>query len=137
MIKAELRSENTFCFTINASIFNERVLTKALYWYAESFIIYWNKNKDNLFEITLELKPSANKIYTFEYVTHKFNQDLIDYKNRDLITNETKDIRNILYVKAFANNDDFEDFNLARNNESLLFITIPLRKNQGTRITRQ
>ena len=76
MIKAELRSENTFCFTINASIFNERVLTKALYWYAESFIIYWNKNKDNLFEITLELKPSANKIYTFEYVTHKFNQDL-------------------------------------------------------------
>lgn len=113
MIKAELRSENTFCFNINASIFNERVLTKALYWYAESFIIYWNKNKDNLFEITLELKPSANKIYTFEYVTHKFNQDLIDYKNRDLITNETKDIRNILYVKAFANNDDFEDFNLA------------------------
>ena len=107
MIKAELRSENTFCFTINASIFNERVLTKALYWYAESFIIYWNKNKDNLFEITLELKPSANN------VTHKFNQDLIDYKNRDLITNETKDIRNILYVKAFANNDDFEDFNLA------------------------
>ena len=71
------------------------------------------KLKDNLFEITLELKPSANKIYTFEYVTHKFNQDLIDYKNRDLITNETKDIRNILYVKAFANNDDFEDFNLA------------------------
>ena len=113
MIKAELRSENTFCFTINASIFNERVLTKALYWYAESFIIYWNKNIDNLFEITLELKPSANKIYTFEYVTHKFNQDLIDYKNRDLITTETKDIRNILYVKAFANNDDFEDFNLA------------------------
>ena len=39
MIKAELRSEYTFCFTINASIFNERVLTKALYWYAESFII--------------------------------------------------------------------------------------------------
>ena len=47
MIKAELRSENTFCFTINASIFNERVLTKALYWYAESFIIYWNKNKED------------------------------------------------------------------------------------------
>lgn len=38
MIKAELRSENTFCFTINASIFNERVLTKALYWYTELFI---------------------------------------------------------------------------------------------------
>ena len=51
-------------------------------------------------------------MYTYEYVTHKFNQDLIDYKNRDLVINETKDIRNILYVKAFANNDDLEDINL-------------------------
>ena len=56
---------------------------------------------------------STSKSYTFEYVASKFNQDLIDYKNRDLIMHETKDIRNILYVKAFANNDDFEDFNLA------------------------
>ena len=51
-------------------------------------------------------------MYTYEYVTHKFNQALIDYKNRDLVINETKDIRNILYVKAFANHNDFEDFNL-------------------------
>ena len=42
-------------------------------------------------------------MYTYEYVTHKFNQDLIDYKNRDLVINETKDIRNILYVKALVN----------------------------------
>ena len=41
MIKAELKSEGTFRFIIDASIFNEGVLTKALYWYADSFIIYW------------------------------------------------------------------------------------------------
>lgn len=40
MIKAELKSEGTFRFIIDASIFNEGVLTKALYWYADSFIIY-------------------------------------------------------------------------------------------------
>ena len=112
MIKSELKSENTFHFIIDVSIFNESVLTKVLYWYAESFVIYWSRSIDNMHEISLELKSNASKLYTFEYVTHKFNQDLIDYKNRDLIVNETKDIRTILYVKAFANNDDFEDYNL-------------------------
>lgn len=112
MIKAELKSENVFCYTIDTSIFSDSVITKALYWYAESFIIYWSRKNDNIYEINLELKPNANHLYTFENVTIKFNQDLIDYKNRDLIVCETKDIRNILYVKAFANNDDFEDFNL-------------------------
>lgn len=112
MINAELKSENIFCFTIDASIFNENIITKALYWYTEFFNIYWNKKSDNVHEVILKLKPNTNKSYTFEYVVSKFNQDLIDYKNRDLIMHETKDIRNILYVKAFANNDDFEDFNL-------------------------
>ena len=112
MINAELKSENVFCFTIDISIFNESVLTKSLYWYAESFIVYWKKNNDDIHEITLKLKSNADNLYSFEYVTQKFNQDLIDYKNRDLIVGETKDIRNILYVKAFANNDDFEDFNI-------------------------
>lgn len=113
MINAELKSEDIFYFTIDTSIFSESVITKALYWYTEFFDIYWSKKSDSVHEVILKLKPNTNKSYTFEYVASKFNQDLIDYKNRDLIMHETKDIRNILYVKAFANNDDFEDFNLA------------------------
>lgn len=113
MINAELKSEDIFYFTIDTSIFSESVITKALYWYTEFFDIYWSKKSDSVHEVILKLKPNTNKLYTFEYVASKFNQDLIDYKNRDLIMHETKDIRNILYVKAFANNDDFEDFNLA------------------------
>ncbi len=112
MINAELKSEDIFYFTIDTSIFSESVITKALYWYTEFFDIYWSKKSDSVHEVILKLKPNTNKSYTFEYVASKFNQDLIDYKNRDLIMHETKDIRNILYVKAFANNDDFEDFNL-------------------------
>ena len=112
MINAKLKSENAFCFTIDTSIFRESVIRKVLYWYSELFNIYWTKKDNSVHEVILELKPNASNSYTFEYVTNKFNQDLIDYKNRDLIMSETKDIRNILYVKAFANNDDFEDFNL-------------------------
>lgn len=112
MIKAELKSKDAFSFLIDTSIFNEKVLTKVLYWYTEIFVIYWSKHHDNVHEITLTYKPNTEYLYSFEYITNKFNQDLIDYKNRDLIASETKNIRSILYIKAFANNDDFEDFNL-------------------------
>lgn len=112
MIAAEFKSENSFCFRIDASIFNEKVLTKVLYWYSDSYIIYWSRLNENIHEITLVLKRDGNRHYSFECITNKLNQDLIDYKNRDIILNETKDIRNILYVKAFSNNDDFEDYNL-------------------------
>lgn len=113
MIESIQKKENEYCFIIDIALFNENVITKALYWYIESFSVFWNKRSENIHEITLKVMPDAKNKYTFEYITNKFNQDLIDYKNRDLIIKETKDIRNILYVKAFANNDDFEDFNLA------------------------
>lgn len=112
MIKAELKSEDTFCFFVDASIFNENVLSKALYWYADKFIIYWEKIDNSIHQITLTYKANIHRIYSFNDIINKLNQDLIDYKNRDIIINETRNIRDILYVKAFANNDDFEDFNL-------------------------
>ena len=43
-----------------------------------------------LYTSILKLKPNTSKSYTFEYVASKFNQDLIDYKNRDLIMHETR-----------------------------------------------
>ena len=47
-----------------------------------------------------------------EFIQEKLSCDFTDFKTREIIYNETKDIRTILYVKAFANNDDFEDYNL-------------------------
>ena len=49
MVKAEVKSENKFCFTIDTNIFSECVITKALYWYADSFIIYWDKVSDSIY----------------------------------------------------------------------------------------
>ena len=41
-------------------------------------------------------------------VERMFLQRLNDYKLRQIVLEETKDIRTILYAKAFA---DYEDFN--------------------------
>ena len=88
MIKAIAKSANSFLYIIDASIFSEKVITKALYWYSDSFIIYWDRN-NNTYEVTLELKPNASHLYTFDYVTQKFNQDLIDFKNTYIIIANT------------------------------------------------
>ena len=62
--------------------------------------------------IILEQKQLPISPNEFENLKFKINQDFIDYQNREIINKETKDIRTILYIKAFANNDDFEDYNL-------------------------
>ena len=40
---------------------------------------------------------------------HLFLQTLNDYKSREIIATETKDIRTILYAKAFADYEDFDE----------------------------
>ena len=44
-----------------------------------------------------------------ETVRHLFLQTLNDYKAREIIATETKDIRTILYAKAFADCEDFDE----------------------------
>lgn len=46
----------------------------------------------------------------FDRIRKKLSVDFVDYKNRALIASETRDLRNILYAKAFANSDDFVEF---------------------------
>ena len=57
----------------------------------------------------------ANGIRTYffreiESISRKINANFIDYKNREIVESETRDLRNILYAKAFANSDDFVEF---------------------------
>ena len=46
----------------------------------------------------------------FHKIRKKLSADFVDYKNRAIIASETRDLRNILYAKAFANSDDFVEF---------------------------
>ncbi len=109
-------SDNKVDLTIDVSIFNEQVLSKVLYWLTEDFLIYWKAGESHqIQQIILEKKSGNLSIESFQKLKSKLNQDFIDFKNRDIINKETKDIRNILYVKAFANGDEFEDYNLGKD----------------------
>lgn len=105
-------AENSIRFSVDIQIYNDAVISKVLYWQTDLYLISRNTSTDTIQSIELKKKDG---IFTQEEVgqlERKLNQDFIDYKVRDIVVQETRNIRDILYVKAFANNDEFEDYML-------------------------
>jgi His-Xaa-Ser system protein HxsD len=98
----------TFSIKVDKQIYDDAIISKAVYWHTAKFLIDRAAN-ENIEIITFSTKEKLISDNERETVLAKFNQDLNDYKLRQIIIDETKDIRTILYVKAFAHNDDFED----------------------------
>ena len=113
MIEFTLHSENRIFFSVNNELYNDTVIFKVLYWLSEIYTITIDKI-ENYTEITLE-KGSAFNSEELQKLNLKISQDLIDFKVRDIVNNETKNIRELLLIKAFANNDDFDDSNIILN----------------------
>jgi His-Xaa-Ser system protein HxsD len=112
MIDFHNKNDNHYEFRVDLNVFNEIVVTKVLYWLSEEFIIYQQKENNIL---VIEIKSKATTSINSDQLLLKLNQMLIDFKTRDIINQETKNIREILLIKAFANNDEFEDYNLISN----------------------
>ena len=99
----------SFSIDIDRQIYDETVISKAIYWHTANFVITRTVNK-NTETIVFQANKSDFSETEKERILQKFNQDLNDYKLRQIIEQETNDIRTILYVKAFANNDNFEEY---------------------------
>lgn len=112
MVSFDRITENKIQLTVDNMVFNNTVITKTLYWIHCDYFVFWNSLKDNLEFIILEKKDGLISEEEFFKLKDQVNQNLIDFKTRDIVNRETKNIRDILYVKAFANGEDFEDYNL-------------------------
>ncbi len=105
-------TDNRCKLIIDLSVFNDRVISKVTYCLSADYLICQQNLENGYQSVILEKKQGTLSDTEFRFLKEKVNQLLIDYKNRDIVNSETKNIRDILYVKAFANNDDYEDFNL-------------------------
>ncbi len=112
MTAFEKIGNNKIRFIVDTSIYNDHVISKVLYWLVESFYIERESISNNKEQITLERKTGVISDTELHILKEKLNRDFIDFKTRDIVNRETQDIRDILYIKAFANDDDFEDYNL-------------------------
>lgn len=94
----EIESGNRAIVKIDANIYSKEVITKVVYWLSNDFTIMQGlEGKD--WTLTLEAQHDV----TWNDIKKRLSQLLTDYQMREVIAEETKDIKNILYIKAFAN----------------------------------
>lgn len=93
--------DNILTVTVDAEIYHESVLFKCLYWYTNTFEVDIRKSDKLEYKITLKtIHPT--EIPDWNNIIIKLKQDLIDFKLRQFITDETKTIRELIIAKAFA-----------------------------------
>ena len=97
----EIESGNRAIVKIDANIYSKEVITKVVYWLSRDFTIMQGVEGNNW---TLSLE-SQNAV-AWDEIKKRLSQLLTDYQMREVIEAETKDIRNILFIKAFANVDE-------------------------------
>lgn len=93
-----IESKNRATLKIDATLYSKEIVVKVVYWLSRDFTIMQSKEGDNW---TLSLE--SHNVVNWDDVKRRLSQLLSDYQMREIITVETKDIKNILYIKAFAN----------------------------------
>lgn len=94
-------------FIIDAKLYSTSVITKVLYWLSSNFTITSCIDKD---DVSIEIEATPNSVVDWNTVKRNISTMLIDYQMRELVEIETHDIRNILYIKAFSNLDQFDEY---------------------------
>lgn len=89
--------------TIDRLIYSDACITKVVYWLSAQYAIERNLNGN-----TETLSITRNDRLTFDESELRAQclQMLNDYKLRQTIDDETRDIRTILYAKAFADDEN-------------------------------
>jgi len=97
--------ESNLQIIVDGKIYSSEVIHKCFYWYGNKYSVAINA-KGNFFvaDIT-ELSKEGN----IRDIVPKIKNDLIDFKTREIISNETKNIRELLIVKAFAQDDQYDE----------------------------
>lgn len=96
-----VETDNRAIVKIDLDIYSKEVVTKVLYWFSRDFTIIQSLD-GNYLTLSLEAQNSVE----WDDAKKRLSQLLADYQMREVIAAETKDIRNILYIKAFANVDE-------------------------------
>lgn len=100
-----LIDETNIHLELESTLYSLEVIHKCFYWYAGKYSV----------EICTEGKSYIVKLvdpkqeWDIPSVVSKIKTDLIDFKTREIIFNETKNIREMLVAKAFAHNDEFDE----------------------------
>lgn len=87
---------------IDRKIYSDSCISNVVYWLSDKYTIQRSINGT---EELIQIDGVDNEL-SFK---NDFYQKLTDYKLREIIDNETKDIKTILYAKAFGEFDELTE----------------------------
>lgn len=91
---------------IDRRIYNDSVISKAIYWLSGDYLIVRSLLNDITESISITTKSGSISEQELEI---KLMQTLNDFKLRQIVADETRDIKTILYAKAFAEDEDLSE----------------------------
>lgn len=91
---------------IDRRIYNDSVISKAIYWLSGDYVIVRSFLNDITESISITTKTGSISEQDLEV---KLLQTLNDFKLRQIVADETRDIKTILYAKAFAEDEDLSE----------------------------
>lgn len=93
---------NAIILQIDEEIYNEDVIHKCFYWYSGSYTVNIDKLPGRIFRVSILIPIEECQDEKITQLIHTITRDLIDFKLRDIVTKETKTIRELIVAKAFA-----------------------------------
>ncbi len=90
---------------IDRRVYTDSVISKAVYWLSGDFSIARRLVNDNEEEVSAK----SSTVATDNDFEIRFMQALNDFKLRQIVADETRDIKTILYAKAFAEDEDLTE----------------------------
>ena len=91
---------------LDKRVYNDSVISKVVYWLSGDYII----NRTALSEFKEEIEVIlTNREHIDSEVKEKFFRLLNDYKLRQIVADETRAIKTILYAKAFADDEELSE----------------------------
>ncbi|MCH5242876.1 MAG: His-Xaa-Ser system protein HxsD [Muribaculaceae bacterium] len=92
---------------VDRRIYNDSVISKVIYWLSKDYVISRSLIDENIEKIFILIKNNLRE--EEENLNEKFHNLLNDFKLRDIIAQETRDIKTILYAKAFADDENLSE----------------------------
>lgn len=95
---------------VDTSIYDDWVIDKVLYWLSADYLIFRKDDAEKHIQTIILSLKQGKLSRDFLSIKERLSNDFIDFKNRQTISRETANIRDLLFAKAFANSDDFVEF---------------------------
>ena len=92
--------------TIDRRIYSDSIISKAIYWMSGDYTIVRELIDDNTESLSITVNSTNITEDTIKPVLMKV---LNDFKLRQIVAYETRDIKTILYAKAFAEDDELSE----------------------------